>query len=600
MSDSSIKKYVELIAIDDAFLKYKLKNYFKNDIVNLKEYPVKEIRDVFSKCTVNHLIDLSYLPEPLKIEIKEFIANDLRRLRPSLNTLVLNTIKPITIAIDYMQYLGKDSILDYTTEDIESYEPYLEKNFERFCATTNAGILNRIQIFTIQYKEKDIKDVFEKSIWKPDELQFSPDRLNLTSELSCFSFYKIKNDDNRALLKKYIKYLITATNNAFSSIHRTYVMLKQFCLFFEDVSFKKITRADALDYLSYLADQQILDETYRKYIQHIIRFFDYLCISELVEFCPFYSDDAKHVPYDYKETALDDYIIFQMFNHIGKLPDNLLCMYLINVCCGIRVSEICALKIGCLRKEKDYCMLRYYSIKMRKDCYILIPDSLYEKLKKWEKERLEADPKCIYMFPSIQNPKTIPYQQRQYRKEMQQYIDEWGICEQDGTLYHFRTHAYRHTLAKDLVDADVPIFIISQILAHSSMQMTLAYAEVREEHKQKKFEQYIKNIQGLSEVANEEVTAEWLRQNLNKQVLPNGYCTLPCKMVCPHHNQCLSCGSFVTTIDFYDVHTQQLESLKALLPEYEKKGMLSKVATTKKDIAKLEEKIEKIEETEDF
>ena len=151
---------------------------------------------MFSKCTVNHLIDLSCLPEPLKSEIKEFIANDLRRLRPSLNTLVLNTIKPITIAIDYMQYLGKDSILDYTTEDIESYEPYLEKNFERFCATTNAGILNRIQIFTIQYKEKDIKDVFEKSIWKPDELQFSPDRLNLTSELSCFSFYKIKNDDN--------------------------------------------------------------------------------------------------------------------------------------------------------------------------------------------------------------------------------------------------------------------------------------------------------------------------------------------------------------------------------------------------------------------
>jgi hypothetical protein len=68
-------------------------------------------------------------------------------------------------------------------------------------------------------------------------------------------------------------------------------------------------------------------------------------------------------------------------------------------------------------------------------------------------------------------------------------------------------------------------------------------------------------------------------------------------MVCPHHNQCLSCGSFVTTIDFYDVHTQQLKSLKALLPEYEKKGMLSKVATTKKDIAKLEEIIEKIEET---
>ena len=597
MTAAYIDRYICVKEENNYFLKCQLNRYFKNDVIDLKEYPVEKIRNVFKHSVKYHSIDLSSLPEPLKSEIKKFLECDLARLRADRNTLVLNTIKPIVTAIDYFLYIGKASIVDYTNEDISAYPDYLERNFSGFCATTNASLLNKFQVFTIAYNQRD-RELFEKDIWHQANFTLSPDRVNLATNPAAFCFYKIRNERNRYFLKKYIEYLITLTDMAITSIHKDYVALRKFCIFFEDKPLDQITRTDALDYLDYLFEQEMSEESCGKYVQRIIRFFNYLNLSNLVSINPFYSDDAKRADYNYQETALDDYVLFQLFEHIGKLPPLTLNLYLVNACCGIRVSEACSLKIGCLRKEKECCLLRYYSIKMRKDCYIIIPEKLYEKLKKWEEKRIAEDPKAIYMFPSIRNAKTLPYQSHQYTRDMKAYIAEWGITEQNGEPHHFKSHAYRHTLAKDLVDADIPIFIISQILSHSSIQMTLAYAEVREEHKQKKFEQYVRAINGLDEISDDEVTAEWLRQNLNKQMFPNGYCCLPCKMSCPHLNQCLTCKSFVTTIDFYDVHVTELENLKMLLPEYQKKGMLTLVATTEKRIAILEEIVEKLEETE--
>ena len=594
---SSIEKYISVGEESNYFLKSQLTRFFKNDVIDLKEYPVEKIRNIFKKSVRYHYIDLSQLPEPLKSEVKKILEFDLGRLRPDRSTLVLNTINPILIAIDYFLYIGKSSIVDYTHEDIEAYPEYLKRNITGFCATTTSSFLHKFQVFTISYYQRD-RVLFEKDIWHQSNFELAPDRLNLTTNPATFCFYKIRNEQNRYFLKKYIDYMISLTNMAMTSIHKEFIDLRMFCLYFEDKPLNEITRTDALDYLDNLFEQDMLERSRAKKIQGIIRFFNYLNLSDLVSINPFYSDDAKRADYNYQETALDDYVLFQLFEHIGKLPPLTLNLYLVNACCGIRVSEACSLKIGCLRREKECCLLRYYSIKMRKDCYIIIPDKLYEKLKEWEQKRISEDPKAIYMFPSIRNSKTIPYQSKQYIRDMQAHIAEWGITEQNGEPHQFRSHAYRHTLAKDLVDADIPIFVISQILSHSSMQMTLAYAEVREEHKQKKFEQYVRAINGLDEISDEEVTAEWLRQNLNKQILPNGYCCLPCKMSCPHLNQCLTCKSFVTTIDFYDVHIIELENLKKLLPEYQKKGMLTLVATTEKRIAILEEIIEKLEETE--
>jgi hypothetical protein len=46
--------------------------------------------------------------------------------------------------------------------------------------------------------------------------------------------------------------------------------------------------------------------------------------------------------------------------------------------------------------------------------------------------------------------------------------------------------------------------------------------------------------------------AAWALENLSraKQTLPNGYCGLPLQQTCPHPNACLTCDSFLTTMEF--------------------------------------------------
>ena len=104
---SSIEKYISVGEESNYFLKSQLTRFFKNDVIDLKEYPVEKIRNVFKHSVKYHSIDLSSLPEPLKSEIKKFLECDLARLRADRNTLVLNTIKPIVTAIDYFLYIGR-------------------------------------------------------------------------------------------------------------------------------------------------------------------------------------------------------------------------------------------------------------------------------------------------------------------------------------------------------------------------------------------------------------------------------------------------------------------------------------------------------------
>ena len=196
---SSIEKYISVGEESNYFLKSQLTRFFKNDVIDLKEYPVEKIRNIFKKSVRYHYIDLSQLPEPLKSEVKKILEFDLGRLRPDRSTLVLNTINPILIAIDYFLYIGKSSIVDYTHEDIEAYPEYLKRNITGFCATTTSSFLHKFQVFTISYYQRD-RVLFEKDIWHQSNFELAPDRLNLTTNPATFCFYKIRNEQNRYFL----------------------------------------------------------------------------------------------------------------------------------------------------------------------------------------------------------------------------------------------------------------------------------------------------------------------------------------------------------------------------------------------------------------
>lgn len=579
--------------IENKILNFKIDKFFMNDILDFREYPDSEISEMLKKSTKYSILDLSELRPILKKEIKAFIKNDLTRMDKKYSIIVPNVLRPLYWAIGYFKKLDKDSILKYSSEDIELYEAYFRKNVKTKPSRVDIPVLDKLQCFTIMYNERLEKDIFKRNIWEVSALNLSPERVNQTADMCSLNFYKIDNEENRGYAKDYIKAQICLKEKSYSSIYQEFRCIVMFCKFLGEASIKDTTREHGLEYIDHLEELELTPSAFNVRIQYVMSFYNYLSKKEIINSLIFNDKDFKKTNYEVKEIAVDDYVLFQMFNHIKDLPEKLLNMYLINVCTGIRISEVCSLKVDCLRKENDCCLLKFYSIKMRKDCYILIPDKLYEHLRTWQEKVINLDPNAIFLFAKESDP-IKPYLTSTYSENMRNFIKKWGITNQDGTAYNFRSHAYRHSLAKDLIESDVPIFLVSQALNHSSLQMTLAYAEVRESQRKKKFAKFL----DCHTMSQSEIDTEWLRENINKQALSNGFCCLPCKMKCPHYNNCLHCDQFVTSIDFLETHQTQLNHLKEALKESESKNWLTRIATLKKDIDKLEEIIKELRKEE--
>ena len=282
-----------------------------------------------------------------------------------------------------------------------------------------------------------------------------------------------------------------------------------------------------------------------------------------------------------------------MFNNLDNLEMPCYLMYLIQFCTGMRISEVCTLQKGCLIHSGSNYMLNFFTEKTDKTAYNLIPDNLYFLI---EKHIESLDDTSTYLFRRETKP-TLPYASYEYRKTMKKFIQENNIIEEDGTPYVFKSHAYRHKICKDLTENDVPIFVIQKITHHKSANMTLAYAEIRDSLRKKKFEEYI-SIAG--EIAPEErestITSEYLRSNLNTQVLCNGLCGLNSKIQCPHMNSCLQCKYFLTSIEYLDIHKNHLAELEKKITFYEKNNMISSLKTAEKDKTALINIINKLEE----
>ena len=107
---------------------------------------------------------------------------------------------------------------------------------------------------------------------------------------------------------------------------------------------------------------------------------------------------------------------------------------------------------------------------------------------------------------------------------------------------------------------NIPPTVIQAILHHESESMTYEYIDITSKDRIEAFKKFVNNKGLVLNPKHDTVKAEWLRENINAQILPNGLCSLPIKLgKCPHINSCLSCEYFYTSIEFIDVHKKQIK-----------------------------------------
>jgi Phage integrase family len=56
--------------------------------------------------------------------------------------------------------------------------------------------------------------------------------------------------------------------------------------------------------------------------------------------------------------------------------------------------------------------------------------------------------------------------------------NKYQITDEQGTIFHFRLHAFRHTKAVELINNGMSLVLVQQWMAHASAEMTLIYAKI--------------------------------------------------------------------------------------------------------------------------
>lgn len=537
-------KFVYFESIKDNIIKRELKLYTFNLLINMKN-------DNFST-----------------------LRTKLRRLNLFIDFISINKFE--IESLSEINYYIENKYEDYLKDkDIKTH--YIDKNF----GTKNRKTIAKIPIDIKKFLDEIYRKVSNKTpdLWDIEKFNISKHRINSSNMIKALNFYNIDNEDNKEIIKRYIKYLILDTQTSLSFIQSKIGDIKKFFKFFKNKTLQQISRINIEEYKSYLLNSNIQDTTYNRHLLSVRGLMEY-CVKngELIK-CNIYTEyDLLNTSFRLKGRTVEKYVIDQILNNIESIPKDYSIMYLMLYCTGMRISEICQLNVDCLKKDSKGFYIVYYQQKMKKEVSNPIPENLYRLMLEQKEDiikRLGNDQK--YLFCKDDG---TPILSNTFRAKMKSIFKSLDIRTSEGNLYNFRPHEYRHTFATNLLDRNVPFAVIQKLLHHKSPEMSLNYVEITGKRRKNKYIEFI-DILGNKTTSlfdkeydfNKLYEVQWLKKELRSQALPNGYCTLPTGLgKCPYSNKCLSCSNFKTTPGHINILMKQLSRINYLIECLEKEN----------------------------
>ncbi|MGH1328537.1 tyrosine-type recombinase/integrase [Bacillus pretiosus] len=527
---------------------------------------------------------------PLK-RMTEFINEKYPQISSLLNLDIENAER------EYIFWLNKKGIKTYYNQRYKIYN-------DSYTKTAIARFLRTVYTALIQFIDK--RDEWEKDKWDIRNLhdKYGID-YNKSTNLYKLDFSKI-NGRVREQVKKYFKQRLVSKNSFSTGTAQNY--LKHIPGFFNFIfsiettwkDLKPLRRTHIEKYIEHLheyAKNNLRNRNahpahyvvqslscLQKFLEDIQRYEYDIAPEANVRILIFPEDKPKLRKKSIEQIDfIPDYVLEQLFTHIDDLHKEVVPIVWIAFKTGLRISDVLGLTSDCLVKlngqysietdiEKTY--VKGHRIPIDNE----LADILAVLIKKSkELSNQDNNPKGYIFVRYRGQRKGKPFEQQFIGKQLNKLANQKNITGENGNIFYFKTHQFRHTYAVKMLNGGADILTVQDLLAHSSPEMTLRYAKLLDDTKRKAFESVIKQgvfsfdlngevqeIKAGDDIPTDILDALWQDHKLNAMDNPYGTCHARLNGNCPHMEAppCLTCGDNQTPCKDLAVGFSELDKEK--------------------------------------
>ena len=480
----------------------------------------------------------------------------------------LTTLDIDKVTQDFEEYLLDRGILTRVTVK------RISRNMEMVEYNERSNIVNfifKIININIAAKQRHLKEK-DKDTWDIRRLDIKVEGFNAARPRYIINFTSIRQEKIREVVKKY-EYERLKTRK-YSCIIDDLKAINIFSKFLYDnypniISLDMLTRDIVLEFLEYV-EQLDMKHTTKAQRKGCIRVFLNLIVLYGWDNTPKTKLISKD---DYTKRVvtlpkpIDSDIIKKLNENLKYLPKEIARMAIVIQNVGMRVNELCTLKVGSVKKdlEGDY-FLEYYQSKTNKSSRIPIKKEIAEVLLKQEAEVLNINKNSKFIFSKNGER---PISQESFSYHINKLAFEREIRDSNGKLYRFRSHHFRHTVATNYVNNGMDPNMIRLMLGHSNMKSIMNYIDLRDSTVINEMSEILEEQNKLIQNLNEEKSIS----DVDSIELVNGACYKPftgdeCECI----TKCYSCSMFKFDEKDKEELLKYLERIKENIDYTEKNG----------------------------
>ncbi|GJD19298.1 tyrosine-type recombinase/integrase [Rivularia sp. IAM M-261] len=607
------------------YMKSQLIEYWAKDIWSPASNPLRGSSKIRGSC-----LHFEKCPGQTKVEIKFFCYQKVVNQDWNLKTLHQRASK-INRICEWLhsQHSHINSLLDKKLDEwVLSLRTYLIATNKYYgCQSFKLLSTNQMkgykkedeciykfqQIYNFLLNFYDDRDEYDKEIWDTYKLGFEEKDTNAT-RYRWFDFSDLKSSWLYLPVKKFIKYKLPLI--ALGTCNHKLLSLKVFNKFlsmhYPAIKASEINRQVIVDYLGYLMGIYANNEYHHRFISDLRDFLEVSFREKWVNVTGnkvIYDDDFPKRKRSDKPRYIPEEVIQQIMDNLSSIKNPAYQrMFLILIECGMRISELCNLRLDCITTDSagEY-LLQYYQSKFKK--YITVPISLeVVRIIQTQQEYIRNifDANCNLLFASERyKSKLKPISYAAFCQNLKLLVYEKDIRDINGKLWVFTSHQCRHTVGFRMINNGVPQHIVQKYLGHESPAMTQVYAHIHDTTLRKEVEKYyesrVVNFQGQaieisSTILDDNDELEWFKNNVQARALEHGYCARPkvlgdCDI--PGFEGCYNCPHWRTNKNFLPILKSTLERTNSILKKAQDFGWNLQV---KKNLP-LKENLEKVIKT---